>query len=170
MDGRALCRGPACKLPTSTGCETSYNSVSFTSCCWSDYQLLPSSLQALWSWIVKARAAVRKSLNSRFNCRKRQVPDGIPAARQDHSWQAPILFGSLWEETSDEIWHGVHFLTVHAIHIEVVHNLETDSLLNSMHCFIARRGIQRRWDWIMGGILCMEKRSWGVPLMGGTRK
>lgn len=26
------------------------------------------------------------------------------------------------------------------IPIEVVHNLETDSLLHSMHCFIARRG------------------------------
>lgn len=46
--GWSSCRRAPCKLPTSTGYETSYNSASFTSRCWSDYQLLPSSLQALW--------------------------------------------------------------------------------------------------------------------------
>ena len=38
--------------------------------------------------------------------------------------------------------YGVLFtcLTIHAIHIEVVHSLDTDSFINSMCRFIARRG------------------------------
>jgi len=106
-------------------------------------------------WIVKARAAVRKSLNSCFNCRKRQAPvgeqkmanlpqDRITPDKPPFTYVGVDCFGPFWVRRgrSQVKRYGVVFtrLRVRAIHIEVVHSLDTDSFLNSIRRFIARRG------------------------------
>ena len=106
-------------------------------------------------WIVKARAVVRKSLNSCFNCRKRQAPVGeqkmanlpqerITPDKPPFTYVGVDCFGPFLVRRgrSQVKTYGVVFtcLTVRAIHIAVVHSLDTDSFLNSIHRFIARRG------------------------------
>ena len=106
-------------------------------------------------WIIKARAAVRKSLNSCFNCRKRQAPvgeqkmanlprDRITPDKPPFTYVGVDCFGPFLVRRgrSQVKRYGVVFtcLTVRAIHIEVVHSLDTDSFLQSMSRFICRRG------------------------------
>lgn len=106
-------------------------------------------------WIVKARAAVRKSLNDCFSCRKRQAPvgeqkmadlphDRITPDKPPFTYVGVDCFGPFFVRRgrSQTKRYGVVFtcLTMRAIHIEVAHSLDTDSFINSMRRFIARRG------------------------------
>ena len=106
-------------------------------------------------WIVKARAAVKRSLNYCFNCRKQQAPVGeqkmanLPQGRvtpdkPPFSYVGVGCFGPFLVRRgrSQAKRYGVIFtcLTVRAIHIEVAHSLDTDSFVNSLRRFIARRG------------------------------
>ena len=106
-------------------------------------------------WIVKARASVKKSLNVCFKCRKRQAPvgeqkmanlpqDRITPDKPPFTYVGVDCFGPFLVRRgrSKAKRYGVVFtcLTMRAIHIEVVHSLDTDAFLNSMRRFIARRG------------------------------
>lgn len=106
-------------------------------------------------WIVKARAAVRKSLSDCFSCRKRQAPvgeqkmadlphDRITPDKPPFTYVGVDCFGPFFVRRgrSQTKRYGVVFtcLTMRAIHIEVAHSLDTDSFINSMRRFIARRG------------------------------
>ena len=114
-------------------------------------------------WIVKARAAVRKFLNACFDCRRRQAPfgeqkvanlpkDRITPDKPSSSYIGVNCFGQflVCHGRSKVKRYRVLFtcLTTCVIHIEVVYSLDTDSFINSMHRFIARRGEpkQRRSD------------------------
>ena len=106
-------------------------------------------------WIIKARAAVKRSLNDCFNCRKRQAPvgeqkmanlpqDRVTPDKPPFSYVGVDCFGPFLVRRgrSQVKRYGVIFtcLTVRAIHIEVAHSLDTDSFVNSLRRFIARRG------------------------------
>jgi len=106
-------------------------------------------------WIVKARAAVKKVLSACFNCRRRQAPvgeqkmanlpkDRITPDKPPFSYVGVDCFGPFLVRRgrSKVKRYGVLFtcLTIRAIHIEVVDSLDTDSFINSMRRFIARRG------------------------------
>ena len=106
-------------------------------------------------WIIKARAAVKRSLNYCFNCRKQQAPVGeqkmanLPQGRvtpdkPPFSYVGVGCFGPFLVRRgrSQAKRYDVIFtcLTVRAIHIEVAHSLDTDSFVNSLRRFIARRG------------------------------
>ena len=106
-------------------------------------------------WIVKARAAVKRALHDCFSCRKRQAPvgeqkmanlpqDRITPDKPPFTYVGVDCFGPFLVRRgrSQAKRYGVVFtcLTVRAIHIEVVHSLDTDSFVNCMRRFIARRG------------------------------
>jgi len=106
-------------------------------------------------WIVKAKAAVKQVLSACFNCRKRQAPvgeqkmanlpkDRITPDKPPFSYVGVDCFGPFLVRRgrSKVKRYSVLFtcLTICAIHIEVVDSLDTDSFINSMRRFIARRG------------------------------
>ena len=106
-------------------------------------------------WIVKARAAVKRVLHDCFSCRKRQAPAGeqkmadlpqdrITPDKPPFTYVGVDCFGPFLVRRgrSQAKRYGVIFtcLTVRAIHIEVAHSLDTDSFVNCMRRFIARRG------------------------------
>ncbi|XP_068738016.1 uncharacterized protein [Montipora capricornis] len=106
-------------------------------------------------WIVKGRAAVKRTLRDCFSCRKRQAPvgeqkmanlpqDRVTPNKPPFTYVGVDCFGPFWVRRgrSQAKRYGVIFtcLTVRAIHIEVVHSLDTDSFVNCMRRFIARRG------------------------------
>ena len=106
-------------------------------------------------WTVKARATVKKTLNDCFSCRKRQAPvgeqkmadlplDRVTPNKPPFTYVGIDCFGPFLVRRgrSQAKRYGVVFtcLTVRAIHIEVVHSLDTDSFVNCMRRFIARRG------------------------------
>ena len=107
-------------------------------------------------WIIKARVAVRRVVNCCFSCRRRQAPFGaqkmadLPADRvtpnkPPFSFVGVDCFGPFWVKRarSQVKRYGVLFtcLATRAIHLEVAQSMDTDSFLNSLHRFIARRGI-----------------------------
>jgi hypothetical protein len=106
-------------------------------------------------WIVKARVLVRKVLNDCFDCRRRQSPVGeqrmadLPESRvtpcnPPFTYTGVDCFGpfNVRRGRSQVKRYGVIFtcLSVRAIHIEVAQSLDTDSFINAMRRFIARRG------------------------------
>ena len=106
-------------------------------------------------WIVKGRAAVKSTLSDCFSCRKRQAPVGeqkmanLPQDRVTpnkplFTYVGVVCFGPFLVQRgrSQAKRYRVIFtcLTIRAIHIEVVHSLDTDSFVNCMCRFIARRG------------------------------
>ena len=107
-------------------------------------------------WIIKGRVAVRRVVNRCFTCRRRQAPPGaqkmadLPADRvtpnkPPFSFVGVDCFGPFWVKRarSQVKRYGVLFtcLATRAIHLEVAQSMDTDSFVNSMHRFIARRGI-----------------------------
>ena len=106
-------------------------------------------------WIIKARANVRNMVNTCFACRRRQAPvlqqkmaslpeDRITPCKPPFTYVGVDCFGpfTVRRGRSDVKRYGVLFtcLVVRAIHIEVVHSLDTESFINALRRFIARRG------------------------------
>ena len=106
-------------------------------------------------WILKARTAVKSVLRGCFDCRRRQAPLGeqqMADLPTDHVTpeKPPFTFVGVdcfvlfvvRRGRSLVKRYGVLFtcLSVRAIHLEVTHSLDTDSFINAMRCFIARRG------------------------------
>ena len=106
-------------------------------------------------WIVKANSTVRKVLTNCYKCRRQEAPfceqkmADLPDNRLIHgnppfTTVAVDYFGPFQVRCSRSLVkrYGVLFtcLTVHAVHIEVAHSLDTDSFLLALRWFIARRG------------------------------
>ena len=106
-------------------------------------------------WIVGARTAVRRCLNACVPCKRRQAPvgeqkmadlplDRITPDKPPFTYVGVDCFGPfLIRRGRTEVKrYGVLYtcLVVRAVHIEVAHNLDTDSFLNSFRRFVARRG------------------------------
>ncbi|PFX28559.1 hypothetical protein AWC38_SpisGene6728 [Stylophora pistillata] len=107
-------------------------------------------------WIIKGRVAVRNVVNRCFSCRGRQSPSGaqkmadLPADRvtpdkPPFSFVGVNCFGPFWVKRarSQVKRYGVLFtcLATRAIHLEVAQSMDTDSFVNSLRRFIARRSI-----------------------------
>lgn len=106
-------------------------------------------------WIVKARSAVRRAVGTCFLCRKnhgkvhqqkmadlprdRVTPDNPPFTSVGIDFFGPF---SVRRGRATVKRYGVLFtcLTVRAVHIEIAHSLDTDSFINTLRRFIARRG------------------------------
>ena len=114
-------------------------------------------------WIIKVRITLRRVLASCFDCRKRQAPvgqqkmaslpeDGVNPSEPPFSRVGVDCFGPLNVRRGRSVVkrYGVLFtcLSIRAIHIEVAHTLDTNSFINALRRFIARRGqpIQMRSD------------------------
>ena len=106
-------------------------------------------------WNIGARAVVRKSLRACVDCKKRQArvgeqkmanlpKDRITPNRPPFTYVGVDCFGPflIRRGRSEVKRYGVLYtcLVVRAIHIEVVHSLDTDSFINSLRRFMARRG------------------------------
>jgi hypothetical protein len=105
-------------------------------------------------WVIKGNAAVRSYLSKCFRCRKfrapvsEQVMANLPAKRVEPS--APFtytgvdLFGPyhIKEGRKQMKRYGCMFtcFVSRAVHIETVNSLETDSFINALRRFTARRG------------------------------
>ena len=98
-------------------------------------------------WIVNASSVVRKVLSKCFSCQRRQGPfckhkmadlpvDRVTPGQPTFTSVSIDCFGPL------QVRRGVIFtcLAMRAVHIEVVHSMETDSFLMALRRFIARRG------------------------------
>ncbi|XP_015774303.1 PREDICTED: uncharacterized protein LOC107352486 [Acropora digitifera] len=107
-------------------------------------------------WIIKGRVAVRRVLSRCFSCRRRQAPFGaqkmadLPAERvtpdkPPFTFVGVDCFGPFWVKRarSQVKQYGVLYtcLATRAIHLEVAQSMDSDSFVNSMRRFIARRGI-----------------------------
>ena len=106
-------------------------------------------------WLIKGRVTVRKILRGFFDCRRRQGALGeqkmadLPADRVTPD-KPPFTFAGVdcfgpyqvKPGRSMEKRYGVIFtcLVVRAVHIEVVHSMETSSFIHALRRFIARRG------------------------------
>lgn len=121
------------------------------------------SLIRLKYWITQARVSIRRMLSSCFNCKRRQAPvsqqkmaslpeDRVNPSEHSFSYVDVDCFGLLEVRRGRNMVkrYGVLFtcLSIRAIHIEVVHSLNTDSFVNALRRFIARRGppLQMRSD------------------------
>ena len=106
-------------------------------------------------WIIKARVAVRSIISRCFSCRRRQGPvgaqkmadlpvDRVTPDKPPFSFVGVDCFGPFWVRRgrSQVKRYGVLFtcLALRAVHIEVAQTMDTDSFVNSMRRFIARRG------------------------------
>ena len=105
-------------------------------------------------WIVGARSSVCNIVNACFNCRRCQAPvmqqkmASLPEERITPSRPPftnvgvdcfdPFTVGRRWTTAKR---YGVLFmcLAIRAVHIEVVYSLDTESFINALRCFIARR-------------------------------
>ena len=106
-------------------------------------------------WIIHARSLLRRILSACVHCRRRQAAEGqqkmasLPADRvipfePPFSFVGVDCFGPLEVRRGRRTIkrYGVLFtcMTVRAIYLEIVHTLDTDSFLNALRRFMARRG------------------------------
>lgn len=106
-------------------------------------------------WIIKARVPIRRLLSQCIPCKKRQAPlshqkmSDLPSERltpdkPPFSATGVDCFGPFYVKRgrSQVKRYGVLYtcLAIRAIHIEVLHSMDTDSFINSLMRFIARRG------------------------------
>ena len=106
-------------------------------------------------WIIGARSSVRDVTKTCFDCRKRQAPAlqqkmaSLPENRVTPS-KPPFTsvgvdcFGNftVCRGRTTAKRYGVLFtcLAVRAVHIEIIHSMDTESFINALRRFIARRG------------------------------
>jgi hypothetical protein len=106
-------------------------------------------------WIVNGRSTVKKIIGKCYSCRKRQSPvsqqkmadlprDRVTPSKPPFTYTGVDCFGpfEMKRGRSTVKRYGVLFtcLTVRAIHIEVASSLDTESFINALRRFIARRG------------------------------
>ena len=106
-------------------------------------------------WILNARPAVKSVLRGCFDCKRRQAPlgeqqmadlptDRVTPEKPPFTFVGVDCFGPfvVWRGRSHVKRYRVFFtrLSIRAIHLEVAHSLDTDSFINAMRRFIARRG------------------------------
>ena len=106
-------------------------------------------------WIVKARVAVRKILSKCFDCKKRSQkpglqkmadlpPDRVNPSMPPFTYVGYDCFGPFMvkRRRCQEKRYGVIFtcLAVRAVHIEVIHGMDTDSFIHALRRFMSRRG------------------------------
>ena len=106
-------------------------------------------------WIIKARQSVRRIIRSCFDCKRRcgklgkqkmaDLPeDRVTADKPPFSFVGIDCFGPFLVKRGRCIVkrYGVIFtcLTIRAIHLEIVHSMDTDSFINALRRFISRRG------------------------------
>lgn len=106
-------------------------------------------------WIIKGNTTVRKIVRDCVTCRRYQAPvvqqlmanlpgDTVYPCEPPFTSIGVDCFGPFYTKRgrSQVKRYGVIFtcLTIHAIHIEVAESLSTDSFINALRRFIARRG------------------------------
>ena len=106
-------------------------------------------------WVVHGNRTVRKVLSQCIECRKRQAAPGkqkmanlpqdrVTPGHPPFSFVGVDFFGvfTVKRGRSDVKRYGCLFtcLSIRAIHIEVTHSLDTNSFMNALRRFIARRG------------------------------
>jgi hypothetical protein len=111
-------------------------------------------------WIIRGRAAVRRALSTCFLCRRQKAPlltqQMAPVLEEQVTLDDPPftntgvdLFGPFHVKYGRGTIkrYGCIFtcLAMRAVHLEVVHTLNTDSFLAAISRFIARRGIPARF-------------------------
>ena len=106
-------------------------------------------------WVIHTNSVVRKLLAKCFDCRRRQAPvcnqkmadlleERVSPGQPPFSHVGIDFFGPFLvkQGRSQVKRYGCIFtcLNIRAVHIEVAHSLDTDSFLNALRRFIARRG------------------------------
>ena len=106
-------------------------------------------------WILKARTAVRRVVIDCFDCKRRQAPlgkqkmadlptDRVMPTKPPFTFVGIDCFGRFFVRRGRSLvkTYGVLFtcMSIRAIHLEVSQSLDTDSFINAMRRFIARRG------------------------------
>ena len=106
-------------------------------------------------WIIKGRTVVRQVLSKCITCRRLRAPTetqlmaDLPASRVSPNEPAFYRVGvdyfgpfTIKQGRSNVKRYGCIFtcLTTRAVHIEISHSLDTDSFINALQRFIARRG------------------------------
>ena len=106
-------------------------------------------------WIVKGRSSVRSIVSRCFDCKRRQAPvqqqkmsdlpvDRVTPSRPPFTCVGVDCFGPfvVRRGRSEMKRYGVLFtcLAIRAVHVEVVHSLDTGSFIDALRRFIARRG------------------------------
>ena len=106
-------------------------------------------------WIVKGRLLIRSLVNDCFDCRRRQSPvaeqrmadlpkSRVTPSKPPFTYTGVDCFGPFNVRRGRSIVkrYGVIFtcFTIRAIHIEIASSLDTDSFINAMRRFVARRG------------------------------
>ena len=107
-------------------------------------------------WIINGRAAVRRVIRPCIFCRRqnalvgKQLMSSLPAIRVQKGWwpfadTGLDYFGPLLvkRKTSTEKRYGclMTCLQSRAVHLEMVHNMSTDSFLMAWQRFVGRRGV-----------------------------
>ena len=106
-------------------------------------------------WIVGARNVLKRMLNSCVDCKRRQAPAGeqkmaglpghhvTPDKPPTFTFVGVDCFGPFVVKRARSLVkrYGVMFtcLAIRAVHIEVIHSLDTNSFLHALRRFIARR-------------------------------
>ena len=106
-------------------------------------------------WIVKARVLVRQVINKCFICKRRQAvfgeqqmsdlpEDRVTPGKPPFTFVGVDCFGPLYvkQGRSQVKRYGCLFtcLVTRAVHIEVLHSMDTDSFIDALSRFINRRG------------------------------
>ena len=115
---------------------------------------LPSLLRSKF-WVIRANSVVRKLLANCFSCTWRQAPvccqkmadlpkERVTPRQPPFSHVGIDYFGPFVVKQGRSQVKGYDCifacLTVRAVHIEIAHSLDTDSFINALRRFIARRG------------------------------
>ena len=106
-------------------------------------------------WILRGRAAVRRIMSQCVTCRRitarREVQkmanlpaNRVTAGKPPFSYVGVDFFGPFMVKRGRSLVkrYGCIFtcMNVRAVHIEIVHSLETDSFINALQRFVCRRG------------------------------
>ena len=106
-------------------------------------------------WIVNGRSAVKNIIGKCHSCRKRQSPvtqqkmadlprDRVTPSKPPFTYTGVDCFGPLEVKRGRSVVkrYSILFtcLIVRAIHIEVASSLDTESFINALRRFVARRG------------------------------